>query len=565
VVGGITQRATIDRIGRYELLKRLATGGMAELFLAKASGIEGFEKVLVLKRILPHLATDSEFVRMFLTEARLAATLDHANIVHVHDIGKEEDEYFFTMEYVHGEDLRRVIRRANELHKPIAIEHALTIITAVAAGLHHAHEQIGFDGRPLGIIHRDVSPSNIIVTYGGGVKVLDFGIAKAGARTNVSRLSTLKGKATYMSPEQCRGAKLDRRSDIFAIAVLLQELLTMKPVYGDKNELMIMHKVASGSVPPIREAWLQCPVQLQNILARALQREPQDRYSTALEFQLDIEAFAHEHRLRLSMAALGQYLEELFGSKPYPWIDRVPEPELAPVREEPASVTPFARPPVGTPVPTLVSGSTQKSEVMPPPDLTVARSMPQAAHDNTVRKPNPTHGHGTTAKVEAQPVPTIVAATGSYSQVDLPPPKRARWIGLAVGSIAAAVVAYMVGARQVDPAESQTTAPAEETSPADGRSNAIMNTEAATPAAPIEPPAVDPEPPESSPPASEQPPHAKAAPAKKVDPPPPASEDAPVEEPVEIELIDESDPPPTKRAPKPRRRRPNPDPDGLLP
>ena len=325
------------KLGRYELVKRLAVGGMAELFLARATGVAGFEKMVVLKRILPASATDDEFVRMFLTEARLAAALGHPNIVHVYDIGHDESDYFFTMEYLHGEDARQILSTLREQGRKLPLQHALTIASGVAAGLHFAHEQIGYDGRRLGIVHRDVSPSNVIVTYGGGVKLVDFGIAKAAERTNLTRFSTLKGKAAYMSPEQTKGGRVDRRSDVFALGILAQELVTNVPVFGEGNELSMMHRVAAADAPKLADVWPECPPQLAQIIARALQRDPADRYQTALEMQLAIEAFAFEARLQLSTAALSLFLTEEFGTKPYPWAGEVDvQREITPLDAGPA-------------------------------------------------------------------------------------------------------------------------------------------------------------------------------------------------------------------------------------
>jgi len=188
-------------LGKYEIVHRIAFGGMAEIYLARAAGIHGFEKHVVLKRILPHLAENEELVRMFLKEARVAATLDHANIAHVYDIGEENGVYFFTMEYLHGEDLRNIMRTLTKLEADLPLEHALATVVGAAAGLHFAHERKGADGRPLGIVHRDISPSNIVVTYDGSVKVVDFGVAKMTADPDLSRRYSLKGKLAYMSPE----------------------------------------------------------------------------------------------------------------------------------------------------------------------------------------------------------------------------------------------------------------------------------------------------------------------------------------------------------------------------
>ena len=190
-------------------------GGMAEIFLARGASSAGVERYVVLKRVLRHRASDPHFVQMFLDEARLAAQLQHPNIAQVYDIGKLGDSFFFTMEYVHGETVRTLLQRSHALRRTIPIGSVLSIIAGSAAGLHHAHERKSMDGRPLGIVHRDVSPSNLMVSYEGTVKVVDFGVAKAEHRSTETQSGTVKGKITYMSPEQCKGVELDRRSDLF--------------------------------------------------------------------------------------------------------------------------------------------------------------------------------------------------------------------------------------------------------------------------------------------------------------------------------------------------------------
>lgn len=309
------------RLGRYTLLGKLARGGMAELFLAKSEGIEGFEKIVVLKRILPSFAEDEEFIELFISEARLAAQLDHANIVHVHDIGRDGTNFFFTMEYLHGHDVRHLLNEARRRDHRLPLKFVLAIVAGAAAGLHHAHQQVDFSGQPLGIVHRDVSPSNIIITYSGHVKMVDFGIAKAAALSRASRASSLKGKVAYMSPEQCKGETVDCRSDVFALGLVMQELLTNRPVFGELDHIQALHAVAAGEVAPIEELWPECPPDLSTILRRALEPNPQQRYRSATELQRDLERFAHEHRLMLSSAELGEFLEAVFGTKRFPWLD----------------------------------------------------------------------------------------------------------------------------------------------------------------------------------------------------------------------------------------------------
>ena len=210
------------RLGRYTLLRSLGAGGMAELFLARADGIEGFAKLVALKRILPHKATNERFVRMLLNEARLVAALSHPNIAQVYDIGLAHGEYFFAMEYVHGQDLAHILHRAPG--RRIHLENALHVAIGVCAGLHCAHMARDPSGQPLDIVHRDVSPSNVLVSYQGAVKLVDFGVAKAATLVSETREGVIKGKYGYMSPEQCLGDPLDRRSDVFAVGILLWEM-----------------------------------------------------------------------------------------------------------------------------------------------------------------------------------------------------------------------------------------------------------------------------------------------------------------------------------------------------
>jgi len=299
------------KLGRYELRRMLAVGGMAEIHLARATGIEGFQKLVVLKRILPHLAGDPEFIRLFLDEARLAATLHHPNVVEVFDIGSHEGSYFFTMEYVRGQDLGSVIATARKREEGLELENALAIVIGVAEGLHHAHEMQDADGLPLGLVHRDVSPSNIMITYAGAVKICDFGIAKAVAR-QARTDGTVKGKVSYMSPEQCRGEALDRRSDVFAIGVVLYELTLGKRLFRGANELEVMKQVTERPIPLPTSLSAEYPLALEEIVMKALERDPDKRYASAQELQLALEGFARDERLLISSALLAKWMTVLF-------------------------------------------------------------------------------------------------------------------------------------------------------------------------------------------------------------------------------------------------------------
>lgn len=320
-------------MGRYSLIRRLAVGGMAELYIARQGGIEGFEKIVALKRVLPHLGEDAQFVQMFLAEARIAAALDHPNIVHVTDIGEEDGEYFFAMEYVHGANLLEVLRRSDVLPLPRAC--ALTIVAGVAAGLHYAHEQLGPDGRPMGLVHRDVSPSNVMISYTGAVKLTDFGIVRAAARTSVTQEGQTKGKAGYMSPEQCCGDRLDRRSDVFALGILLYEATLGVRAFYAPNDFAIMGRTARVDYVPPREIDAEYPEGLARIVARAMAKEPTERYPTAEAMQLEIEELAQAEGMRLSTVDLARHMKELFGSPAHPHTDLgalpAPVPTAAPV------------------------------------------------------------------------------------------------------------------------------------------------------------------------------------------------------------------------------------------
>ncbi len=303
------------QLGKYQLIRRVATGGMAELYLARATAIHGFEKLVCLKRILPQHAESEDFIRMFLAEARLAATLHHPNIVQVYDIGEQGTTYFFTMEYVQGQDLRKLVRAARKANKALPLEHILHIVMGVAAGLNHAHEKIGLDGRPLGIVHRDVSPSNVLVTYEGGVKIVDFGIAKAATAQSATIAGTLKGKIPYMSPEQCRGEVVDRRSDIFSIGTLLWELTTGARLFTGENEFGLINRVAAGDVPLPSSVRQDYPPELEAIVMRALQADREQRYTCAQDLQIDLEDFAREARLPVSSARMAKFMRELFSEE----------------------------------------------------------------------------------------------------------------------------------------------------------------------------------------------------------------------------------------------------------
>ncbi|HZX42028.1 MAG TPA: serine/threonine-protein kinase, partial [Myxococcaceae bacterium] len=242
------------RLGKYQLLRKLATGGMAEVFLAKTDGPMGFEKLLVIKRILPHLAEDPQFVEMFLAEAKLAARLNHPNLVQLFDFGEAEGSYFIAMEYIDGATLRLLLARSRDLRSPMSLALGARIVSLAAEGLAYAHDfRDQVTDEPLHLVHRDVSPDNILIGRSGAVKLVDFGIAKARGQNHHTQAGTVKGKVAYMAPEQLRGEPLDRRVDLYALGVVLYELCTGRmPFEASSDASMVRAVLYDPAIPAVR-------------------------------------------------------------------------------------------------------------------------------------------------------------------------------------------------------------------------------------------------------------------------------------------------------------------------
>lgn len=302
------------QLGRYTVLRRFAVGGMAELYLAHQRGAEGFAKLVALKRILPHLASEPQFTQMFLDEARLAATLHHPNIAAVLDFGEHEGEHYLTMEYVHGRHLLDVLRA--HAGRPLPLPVALGIVSDVARALHHVHEQRGHDGRPLGLVHRDVSPSNVLISYDGGVKLTDFGIAKAMELTSATRTGTFKGKLGYSAPEQCRGEAIDRRADIFALGILLYETTTGARCFSGPNEFAVLGRVARGDYVPPLEVDAEYPAWLTPVIARTLALDPAMRPPTAAALADELDELTYATFERGSPTRVAAMMHGSFGETP---------------------------------------------------------------------------------------------------------------------------------------------------------------------------------------------------------------------------------------------------------
>ena len=298
--------------GRYVLLKRIAIGGMAEIFRAMAYGAEGFEKLVAIKRMLPHLSSDHQFVDMFVNEAKLAANLNHVNIVPIYDFGCIENMLFLSMEYVHGKDISEITRKIKSRRLRTPVEMACHIFIEVLNGLHNAHNQRDRFGKPINIVHRDMSPPNIIVSYDGEVKIADFGIAKA-ARTKAQTSSgVLKGKYSYMSPEQARGKPLDHRTDIFSLGICFYEMLTLSEMFIGHSELEVLRKVREASFKPPTQLNPAIPKELEAILVRALEKNPAERYPSAAAWRDELEGFLVSKNLRFSTSGLSGFMHDIF-------------------------------------------------------------------------------------------------------------------------------------------------------------------------------------------------------------------------------------------------------------
>lgn len=304
-----------ERFGPYEILRKIATGGMAEVFLAKQSGMGGFERLVCIKRILSHLGEQEDFIKMFQDEARIAANLIHPNIAQIYDIGEISGSYYIAMEYVRGEDLRRIYNQEVARGRAMPPEPAAQIVMGAASGLDYAHRQTSIDGKPLGLVHRDISPQNILVTYDGHVKLVDFGVAKAAGKMTETRSGVLKGKYSYMSPEQASGDPIDGRTDIFALGITLYEVTTGVRLFKRENELETLHAVIECKVTPPSQIIPGYDSSLEEIVLKALAHDQDERYPSAGEMERDLERFLVRRSHPTGSSALASYMQDLFAEK----------------------------------------------------------------------------------------------------------------------------------------------------------------------------------------------------------------------------------------------------------
>jgi len=335
------------KFGQYVLLEKIATGGMAEVWKARMRGVEGFQKIVAIKKILPHLSDNQDFIEMFIDEAKLAAQLNHNNIIHIYDLGKIQSSYYIAMEYIDGADLKTILRRGEERGQPIQVELALFIASKIASALDYAHRKHDFEGKEMGLVHRDVSPQNVLISQEGDIKLCDFGIAKAASKASHTQAGALKGKLQYMSPEQAWGRHIDKRSDIFALATVLFEMLTGRKLFTGDNELSILEQVREARVATPSEMNDEVTPEIDRIVQKALQKDAANRYQTAGEMARDLDAVLYNFRPTPTSADLAIYMHRIWSPEP---LAHEPEPAPAPA-PAPAPVKAAAPVTVAAPMP----------------------------------------------------------------------------------------------------------------------------------------------------------------------------------------------------------------------
>ncbi len=307
--------SSVRKLGRYTLVEQLAVGGMAEIWLALLTGVGGFEKLVVIKKIRDHLAKEPSFLKMFLNEARIAAQLNHPNIVQIYELIQSGDTYFIAMEYIFGRDLAEISYKLQERNQILPIEYTALIILQVCEGLHYAHTKTDSVGNPLNIVHRDISPHNLLVSFNGNVKILDFGIAKATNQYEQTRHGILKGKISYMSPEQILGYQLDGRSDIFSLGTVFYELLTGFRLFTGDNDLATMRAITEEEI--VRPSYFNEKISpdLEAIVLGMLAKDPKDRYPNAWEVQQDLIQFLKKFKSAPTTYDLANFIRQLFADE----------------------------------------------------------------------------------------------------------------------------------------------------------------------------------------------------------------------------------------------------------
>ncbi|HEX4962191.1 MAG TPA: TonB family protein [Thermoanaerobaculia bacterium] len=352
-----------ERFGQYTLLERIAAGGMAEVWKARMQGVEGFQKTVAIKRILPHMTDNAEFIGMFIDEAKLAAQLSHPNIVHIYDLGKIGRDYYIAMEYVEGKDLRSLLNAGRRRGLPLPLGLSLMVASRVASALDYAHRKRDFEGRELALVHRDVSPQNVLLTYDGDVKLCDFGIAKAVSKASQTLMGALKGKLQYMSPEQAWGRPVDGRSDLFSLGSVLFEMVTGERLFPGESEISVLESVRQGQVRSPRQVNPAVPKEVDEIVTRALAVDPQARFQTAGEMKQRLEAVlaALPAAGATGPADLAAYIHRLLNREEAPPAESAPPPSPPPPASWPPAPAP-AEPAAPAPPMAAIAGSPFEAE-----------------------------------------------------------------------------------------------------------------------------------------------------------------------------------------------------------
>jgi len=304
-----------EAFGKYYLIDRIATGGMAEIFKAKSFSTAGFEKVQVIKRILSHLSDNEEFVTMFIDEAKISVSLQHANLVQIYDFGKIRDNYFIAMEWIDGKDVKMILRKLAHRRKLLPEEFAVFIAHETCKGLDYAHKKTDLRGTPLAIIHRDMSPSNVLVSYSGEVKIADFGIAKAEMSQYDTKDGVLKGKFEYMSPEQARGEDVTQQSDLFSAGIILYEMLTGRRLFKTDSEIKTLEKIKAVDIKPPSSVNPNVPQRLDDIVMKALTADLEKRYRDSREFQQELLDYMYPSTPPTIQRSMAMFMEELFSEE----------------------------------------------------------------------------------------------------------------------------------------------------------------------------------------------------------------------------------------------------------
>jgi serine/threonine protein kinase len=372
--------------GKYYLLERINTGGMAEVFRAKAFGVEGFERLVAVKRILSNIAEDKEFIRMFIEEAKLAVQLNHANIAQIFDLGVVDGSYYIALEHVHGRDLRAMFDRCRQLGDPMPVSQACFIVMKVCEGLDYAHNKRDQAGRELHLVHRDVSPQNVLVSFEGEVKLIDFGIAKAAGKGSKTQAGILKGKFGYMSPEQVRGIPVDRRSDVFSCGIVLYELLTGERLFVGESDFSTLEKVRNVEILPPSTYNRRIPDELERIVLKALAKDPEERYQNSIDLHDELQAFVYTAGEFYSRKDLAGWMKKTFGREieeetakleSYRQLKAPATPTETPA---PVRVPAGSRPPTTTASPRARDSGRQSGQHKvappPPPSGRVSQQMP---------------------------------------------------------------------------------------------------------------------------------------------------------------------------------------------